>query len=103
MKQQDWRDFLRMRPFLRPYAWQLGLIIMIGLAGSLLGLAQPLLSKYLVDKQPDWPAQTLVTGFPWFDHDGSTASRQLHRVGSPQSAAAARDNGDPIFEVDLHV
>jgi UDP:flavonoid glycosyltransferase YjiC (YdhE family) len=27
-------------------------------------------SKRLVDKQPDWPAQTVVTGFPWFDQDG---------------------------------
>jgi ATP-binding cassette, subfamily B, bacterial len=49
MKQQDWRGFLRMKPFLRPYAWQLGLIILIGLTGSALGLAQPYLSKYLVD------------------------------------------------------
>lgn len=31
-----------------------------------------LFSKRLLDKQPDWPAQTVVTGFPWFDQDGST-------------------------------
>jgi ATP-binding cassette subfamily B protein len=49
MKQQDWRDFLRMKSFLRPFAWQLGLMILIGLTGSALGLAQPYLSKYLVD------------------------------------------------------
>src|SRR6478752_5335578 len=49
MKQQNWRDFLRMKPFLRPFAWQLGLMILIGLTGSALGLAQPYLSKYLVD------------------------------------------------------
>jgi ATP-binding cassette subfamily B protein len=49
MKQHHWRDFLRMKPFVRPYAWQLGLMILIGLAGSGLGLAQPYLSKYLVD------------------------------------------------------
>jgi ATP-binding cassette subfamily B protein len=49
MKHQDWRDFLRMRSFLRPFAWQLGLMILIGLTGSALGLAQPYLSKYLVD------------------------------------------------------
>jgi ATP-binding cassette subfamily B protein len=49
MKQQEWRDFLRMKSFLRPYAWQLGLVILIGLTGSGLGLAQPYLSKYLVD------------------------------------------------------
>jgi ATP-binding cassette subfamily B protein len=49
MKLHSWRDFLRMKSFLRPYAFQLGLMIVIGLAGSGLGLAQPYLSKYLVD------------------------------------------------------
>src|SRR5947208_2420076 len=49
MKYQNWRDFLRMKCFVRPYAWHLGLMILIGLAGSALGLAQPYLSKYLVD------------------------------------------------------
>jgi len=49
MKQPDWREFLRLKPFVRPYAWQLGLMILIGLAGSGLGLAQPYLSMYLVD------------------------------------------------------
>jgi ATP-binding cassette, subfamily B, bacterial len=49
MKQQNWRDFLRMKSFLRPYAWPLGFMILIGLTGSALGLAQPYLSKYLVD------------------------------------------------------
>jgi ATP-binding cassette subfamily B protein len=49
MKRPDWREFLRMREFVEPYAWQLGLVIMLGLAGSGLGLVQPYLSKYLVD------------------------------------------------------
>jgi ATP-binding cassette, subfamily B, bacterial len=49
MKEHNWRDFLRMKSFLRPYAWQLGFMILIGLTGSALGLAQPYLSKYLVD------------------------------------------------------
>lgn len=49
MKQNNWRDFLRMEPFLRPYAYQLGFMILLGLTGSALGLAQPYLSKYLVD------------------------------------------------------
>jgi ATP-binding cassette, subfamily B, bacterial len=49
MKQHDWRDFFRVKSFLLPYAWQLGLMILIGLTGSGLGLAQPYLSKYLVD------------------------------------------------------
>jgi len=29
-----------------------------------------LFSKLLFDKQPDWPPQTIVTGFPWYDQDG---------------------------------
>jgi ATP-binding cassette subfamily B protein len=44
-----WRDFLRMKPFILPYAWQLALMILVGLVGGALGLAQPYLSKYLVD------------------------------------------------------
>ena len=38
-----------------------------------------LFSKRLLDKQPDWPAQTVVTGFPWYDQDGS--------IGSPPALA----------------
>jgi len=44
-------------------------------------------SKWLVDKQPDWPAQTVVTGFPWFDRDGST--------GLPAALAQFLDGGPP--------
>src|SRR5262245_44806054 len=40
MREQNWRDFLRMKVFVRPYAWQLGFMILIGLAGSALGLVQ---------------------------------------------------------------
>jgi UDP:flavonoid glycosyltransferase YjiC (YdhE family) len=32
-----------------------------------------LFSKRLLDKQPDWPEQSVVTGFPWFDLEGSAA------------------------------
>ena len=46
MKQQNRRGFMRMKPFLRPYAWQLGLMILIGLTGSAQRLAQPYLSNY---------------------------------------------------------
>jgi ATP-binding cassette subfamily B protein len=46
---RPWRDFLRMKVFLRPYAWQLLVMILISLAGSMLGLLQPYLSRYLVD------------------------------------------------------
>jgi UDP:flavonoid glycosyltransferase YjiC (YdhE family) len=31
-----------------------------------------LFSKLLSDKQRDWPSQTVVTGFPWFDQDGDS-------------------------------
>src|SRR5205823_2938217 len=29
-----------------------------------------LFSKLLADKQPDWPPQTVITGFPFYDQDG---------------------------------
>src|SRR5208337_3961433 len=35
------------------------------------GLHLALFSKWLGDKQPDWPPQTVVTGFPWYDPAGS--------------------------------
>jgi rhamnosyltransferase subunit B len=39
-----------------------------------------LFSKWFAAKQPDWPAQTVVTGFPWFDAEGGTGlSPQLVR------------------------
>src|SRR5258708_11407715 len=44
-----WRDFLRMRVFVRPYAGRLALMVALSLVGGSLGLAQPYLSKYLVD------------------------------------------------------
>lgn len=34
-------------------------------------LVLALWSKALADKQPDWPPQTILTGFPLFDHHGS--------------------------------
>ena len=46
-----------------------------------------LFSRWLADKQIDWPAQTVVTGFPWFDADGNTAL--------PQELAQFLDDGDP--------
>src|SRR5262245_49118857 len=49
MNDPNWRDFIRMKEFVRPYTWQLGFMIVIGLAGSALGLVQPYVSKYLVD------------------------------------------------------
>lgn len=47
--QRPWRDFLRMKIYLRPYAWRLAFMMAISLVASALGLAQPYLSKYLVD------------------------------------------------------
>ena len=44
-----------------------------------------LFSKRLLDKQPDWPAQTVVTGFPWHDQDGS--------AGLPPALARFLDDG----------
>jgi UDP:flavonoid glycosyltransferase YjiC (YdhE family) len=44
-----------------------------------------LFSKRLLDKQPDWPKQTVVTGFPWFD--GSTEL--------PPALAQYLDGGSP--------
>src|SRR5262249_5379588 len=52
---------------------------------SLLHLA--LFSKWLADKQVDWPAQTLVTGFPWFDADGDAEL--------PSKLARFLDDGEP--------
>jgi rhamnosyltransferase subunit B len=46
-----------------------------------------LFSKWLADKQRDWPAQTIVTGFPWYDSDGD--------AGLPQKLARFLDNGEP--------
>jgi rhamnosyltransferase subunit B len=46
-----------------------------------------LFSKWLADKQRDWPAQTIVTGFPWFDADGD--------AGSPEKLARFLDDGEP--------
>jgi rhamnosyltransferase subunit B len=46
-----------------------------------------LFSKHFLDKQLDWPAQSLVTGFPWYDTDAST--------GLPAALAQFLDDGPP--------
>src|SRR3954453_5962572 len=48
-KQGRWSDFLRLLPFVRPYAYPLAGMVLLSLLGGALGLAQPYLSKYLVD------------------------------------------------------
>jgi UDP:flavonoid glycosyltransferase YjiC (YdhE family) len=54
-------------------------------------------SKWLADKQPDWPAQTVVTGFPWYDRDGD--------AGLPPALARFLDSGPPpvVFTVGTAV
>ncbi len=46
-----------------------------------------LFSRWLADKQSDWPAQTIVTGFPWFDAEDD--------AGLPQQLARFLDDGEP--------
>lgn len=44
-----------------------------------------LFSERLAGKQTDWPAQTVVTGFPWYDRDGG--------AGLPPTLAQFLDDG----------
>jgi UDP:flavonoid glycosyltransferase YjiC (YdhE family) len=46
-----------------------------------------LFSKWIMDKQPDWPPQTVVTGYPWFDQNGER--------GFPVELARFLDEGPP--------
>ena len=43
------REFTRLAAYIKPYRWRLVITILISLAGTLMGLVQPYLSKYLVD------------------------------------------------------
>jgi rhamnosyltransferase subunit B len=54
-----------------------------------------LFSKSLFDKQPDWPPQTVVTGFPWYDQEGEGGHRALTQPGSPAALARFLDEGPP--------
>jgi ATP-binding cassette, subfamily B, bacterial len=45
----DWREYRRLKPFLVPYASRLGVILGINVISTLLGLAQPYISKLLID------------------------------------------------------
>jgi ATP-binding cassette, subfamily B, bacterial len=44
-----WREYGRLRVFVRPYAGRLAVILGISLVATLLGLAQPYISKLLID------------------------------------------------------
>ncbi|MBI3862865.1 MAG: glycosyltransferase family 1 protein [Planctomycetia bacterium] len=46
-----------------------------------------LFSPCIADKQPDWPPQTIVTGFPWFDRDAA--------AGLPAELSAFLDADPP--------
>jgi UDP:flavonoid glycosyltransferase YjiC (YdhE family) len=50
-------------------------------------LVLALFSRLLADKQPDWPRQTVITGFPLFDSDGP--------IGLPSELARFLDAGPP--------
>jgi UDP:flavonoid glycosyltransferase YjiC (YdhE family) len=50
-------------------------------------LVLALFSKLLADKQPDWPRQTVLTGFPFYDRDGE--------AGMPPELARFLDAGPP--------
>jgi rhamnosyltransferase subunit B len=46
-----------------------------------------LFSKLLADKQPDWPRQAVITGFPFYDQDGE--------AGMPPELVRFLDTGPP--------
>ncbi|HEX7943864.1 MAG TPA: ABC transporter ATP-binding protein, partial [Phenylobacterium sp.] len=46
----SWRSYGRLVPFLRPYLRPLVVVLVVSLAGTALSLAQPYLSKLLIDK-----------------------------------------------------
>jgi ATP-binding cassette subfamily B protein len=45
----DWKEYRRLKPFLAPYASRLGFILGINVLATALGLAQPYISKLLID------------------------------------------------------
>jgi ATP-binding cassette subfamily B protein len=60
-----WTDYRRLRPFLRPHSARLVLILATSLIATALGLAQPYLSKLLIDSallRRDWRMLCWVAG-----------------------------------------
>lgn len=58
-------------------------------------LVLALFSKLLADKQPDWPAQTVITGFPLYDRAGGG--------GMPPALLRFLDDGPPPLVFTLGV
>jgi UDP:flavonoid glycosyltransferase YjiC (YdhE family) len=65
-----------------------------------------LFSPWIMDKKPDWPPQTVVTGFPWYDGGGAgglpTELAQFLNAGPPPivftlGTAVAEDAGAEGF------
>lgn len=55
----SWREYSRLKVFVRPYAGRLAVILGISLLATLLGLTQPFISKLLIDRallRRDWTA-----------------------------------------------
>jgi UDP:flavonoid glycosyltransferase YjiC (YdhE family) len=50
-------------------------------------LVLAMFSKLLADKQPDWPPQSVITGFPFYDRDGE--------AGMPPELVRFLDAGPP--------
>jgi UDP:flavonoid glycosyltransferase YjiC (YdhE family) len=50
-------------------------------------LVMAMFSTALAGKQPDWPRQTVITGFPFYDHDGD--------AGMPSEVLRFLDAGTP--------
>jgi UDP:flavonoid glycosyltransferase YjiC (YdhE family) len=50
-------------------------------------LVLALFSKLLADSQPDWPPQTVITGFPFYDEEGG--------AGLPPAVSHFLDDGPP--------
>jgi len=73
-------------------------------------LVLALFSKLLSDKQPDWPRQTVITGFPFYDSDGqeglpSSLDRFLNEGPPPivfTLGTAVSRNGAEFFEQSLN-
>jgi len=59
----NWRDYSRLKIFLRPYTARLIFILIISLLATAMGLVQPFISKFLVDAivRRDWRALCWVS------------------------------------------